>query len=583
MAADSSRFRAPIGTHDVLPPESARWTDLVATLRARAGRSGFDLVVTPIFEHLEVFQRVGESTDVVRKEMYDFEDKGGRRLALRPEGTAPVVRAFVQHRPPVAVEGLVRRAELPLRAPAEGPLPPALAGRRRGARRRRPERRRRGDRARATASTATSGCATFTLRSTRWATPPSRAAYVERAARRTCSTHGDALGDEFRERVDANPLRVLDTKARRLAGRHRARAADHRAPRRRRRARTSRRSSTGSTRLGIAHELNPRLVRGLDYYTSTTFEFRSRRARRRAERASAAAAATTSSPSRWAARPRPGIGFGIGIERVLIACDAEGVVRRRRRRAVDVFVVDGLGADGDAEVTLLVTELREDGHAGRARLRRPVGEGAVEGSPTGRARAFGVMLGRDEAERERGRGEGPAHRRAGRGAARRSSSAWLQSRREQEDADRMMRTDRAGDLRVTDIGRDVVVCGWVDSRRDHGGVVFLDVRDVAGIVQVVVDPEQPGGADAHRVRGEYVVRVEGTVRAPARGHGQRRRCPPARSRSAATALEVLNEAETPPFPIDDRIDADEVLRLRHRYLDLRRPRHAAQPPHPRAR
>ena len=98
---DATRFRAPTGTRDVLPPESDRWMALIATFAERASRFGFDLVVTPVFEHLEVFQRVGESTDVVRKEMYEFEDKGGRRLALRPEGTASVVRAFVQHRPPV--------------------------------------------------------------------------------------------------------------------------------------------------------------------------------------------------------------------------------------------------------------------------------------------------------------------------------------------------------------------------------------------------------------------------------------------------------------------------------------------------
>ena len=139
----------------------------------------------------------------------------------------------------------------------------------------------------------------------------------------------------------------------------------------------------------------------------------------------------------------------------------------------------------------------------------------------------------------------------------------------------MMRTDRAGDLRTTDIDREVVVCGWVDGRRDHGGVVFLDVRDVAGILQVVVDPGDDVGADVHRVRSEYVVRVDGNGASPARGHGQRRRCPPARSRSAATTLEVLNEAETPPFPVDDRIEADEMLRLRHRYVDLRRPRLSA--------
>ena len=102
---------------------------LIATFAERASRFGFDLVVTPIFEHLEVFQRVGESTDVVRKEMYEFEDKGGRRLALRPEGTASVVRGLRAAPPAGPVEGLVPGAALPLRAPAEGALPPALAGR----------------------------------------------------------------------------------------------------------------------------------------------------------------------------------------------------------------------------------------------------------------------------------------------------------------------------------------------------------------------------------------------------------------------------------------------------------------------
>ena len=116
-----------------------------------------------------------------------------------------------------------------------------------------------------------------------------------------------------------------------------------------------------------------------------------------------------------------------------------------------------------------------------------------------------------------------------------------------------------------------MLCGWVDSRRDHGGVVFLDIRDTAGIVQVVVDPESPGGTAAHRVRGEYVVRVEGSVRPRPEGTVNDT-LPTGAVEVGATVLEVLSEAETVPFPIDDRIDADEVLRLRHRYLDLRRPR-----------
>ncbi len=135
----------------------------------------------------------------------------------------------------------------------------------------------------------------------------------------------------------------------------------------------------------------------------------------------------------------------------------------------------------------------------------------------------------------------------------------------------MMRTDRAGDLRATDIGRDVVVCGWVDGRRDHGGVVFLDVRDTAGIVQVVVDPDQLAGGDVHRVRGEYVVQIEGAVRHRPDGTVNDT-LPTGEVEVAASTLTVLSEAETPPFPIDDRIEADEILRLRHRYLDLRRPR-----------
>jgi aspartyl-tRNA synthetase len=135
----------------------------------------------------------------------------------------------------------------------------------------------------------------------------------------------------------------------------------------------------------------------------------------------------------------------------------------------------------------------------------------------------------------------------------------------------MMRTDRAGDLRSTDIDREVVVCGWVDGRRDHGGVVFLDVRDTAGLVQVVVDPEQAGDVDVHRVRNEFVVRVSGRVRRRPEGTVNEA-LTTGEVEVAVTALEILGESETPPFPIDDRVDADEVLRLRHRYLDLRRPR-----------
>jgi aspartyl-tRNA synthetase len=137
-----------------------------------------------------------------------------------------------------------------------------------------------------------------------------------------------------------------------------------------------------------------------------------------------------------------------------------------------------------------------------------------------------------------------------------------------------MRTHYAGSLRASDEGREVALCGWVAHRRDHGGVVFIDLRDREGIVQVVLDPGSPGCEEAHRLRSEYVIRVEGTVRRRPEGMVNPK-APTGEIEVGVTAVEVLNEAEPPPFPLDERVDVDETLRLRHRYLDLRRPRMTA--------
>jgi aspartyl-tRNA synthetase len=133
----------------------------------------------------------------------------------------------------------------------------------------------------------------------------------------------------------------------------------------------------------------------------------------------------------------------------------------------------------------------------------------------------------------------------------------------------MMRSHRGGDLRADDIGSSVVLCGWVGSRRDHGGKVFLDVRDVAGLVQVVVDPQLPGLEVAHRLRNEWVVQVVGDVSARPAGTVNDE-LPTGAVEVVAREIAVLSESEPPPFPLDDRVDVDEALRLRHRYLDLRR-------------
>ncbi len=138
-----------------------------------------------------------------------------------------------------------------------------------------------------------------------------------------------------------------------------------------------------------------------------------------------------------------------------------------------------------------------------------------------------------------------------------------------------LRTHGAGTLRPEHVGETITVAGWVDTRRDHGGVAFLDLRDRSGILQVVADPEASAALEAaHRVRPEWVLAVTGTVRArpegminPRLGTGE--------VELAAESVEVLSEAATPPFPVADGIEVSEELRLRHRYVDLRRPSMAA--------
>jgi histidyl-tRNA synthetase len=206
--------------------------------------------------------------------------------------------------------------------------------------------------------------------------------------------HGDALGDTFRERVGANPLRVLDSKdldwqdVIEHAPQITESLGEH--------ARTHFEAvQHGLDRLGIAHEINPRLVRGLDYYTSTTFEFSSQ-ALDAAQNGIGGGGRYDGLVEQMGGKPTPGIGFGIGIERVLIACAAEGVVPGAEP-AADVFVVDGM--DNANEVTLLVTELREDGmRAERAYGGRSFRKQLDAANKSG-AR-YTVLIGRQEAEHE---------------------------------------------------------------------------------------------------------------------------------------------------------------------------------------
>ena len=135
----------------------------------------------------------------------------------------------------------------------------------------------------------------------------------------------------------------------------------------------------------------------------------------------------------------------------------------------------------------------------------------------------------------------------------------------------MYREDSCGDLRAGDAGRGVVLAGWLHRRRDHGGVTFIDLRDRTGLVQVVANPDS--APEAHRVlaeaRSEWVLKVVGEVRRRPAGM-ENAALPTGEIEVSATQVEVLNAARTPPFPINEETEVEEMLRLRYRYLDLRR-------------
>ncbi|HEY8543485.1 MAG TPA: histidine--tRNA ligase [Acidimicrobiales bacterium] len=346
-------FSAPIGTHDVLPPASARWQALIATFADVAGRFGYGLVHGPLFEDVGVFQRLGAGTDVVRKEMYDFRDKSDRHLALRPEATASVARAFVQHRPvlPWKVWCVTPafRYETPqsgryrqhhqVDVEALGPADPDLDVEVLSL---------------AADYLARLGLQRWQLRLNTMGTPGDRQRYADELQGWLRARLGD-LDPADREKVESHPLRVLDSK------RQATQAVVVDAPRMLDLLDDAsvahfERVQAGLKALGIAFEIDTTLVRGLDYYTHTLFEFQSL--------ALESAQSTVIGGGRYdglveqlGGPPTPGIGFGSGIERMLLALEAEGRPLATGR-PLDVFVVDA--TDG-SQARDLAHELRSAG------------------------------------------------------------------------------------------------------------------------------------------------------------------------------------------------------------------------------
>ena len=350
-------FSPPRGTQDQLPPTSDRIERLRRDATALARTCGFHPVETPAFEHTDLFVRgVGESTDVVTKEMYTFEDKGGRSLTLRPEGTAPVVRAYLnvrqslptpfkayyvvpmfRHERPQA--GRMRQHTqfgveiIGTTAPAADAEVIALAD----------------------SFLRGRGIERMTLHLNSIGDEKCRPAYRE-ALTAFIEERSDRLCSEHRERWKTNPLRVLDCKREecRTATEDAPRSIDHLCEECRSHFETV---QEGLREEGVALQVDHRLVRGLDYYTRTAFEFVSE--------VLGPTQSTLCGGGRYdglaealGGEPTPGIGFGLGLERLLIALEQEGVALPEPEAGV--FVV-ALGEAARSEARALVRALREEG------------------------------------------------------------------------------------------------------------------------------------------------------------------------------------------------------------------------------
>ncbi|HUQ39882.1 MAG TPA: histidine--tRNA ligase [Acidimicrobiales bacterium] len=382
----SPQFQAPTGTHDVLAPESARWEVLVAAFSRHAGAAGYGLVVGPSFEELAVYERVGDSTDIVRKEMYDFEDKGGRRLALRPDSTPSVVRAFVQHRPPLPWKAWYVAPHFRYDRPQ--------AGRYR-------QHHQVGAEVLGTDDPAVDvevialawdfigglGVRGIELMVNSIGDPVCRPGYREALlahleARTLCNEHAGRYAD--------NPLRVLDCKrdaciaataeAPRLVAHLCEPCAAHFGA-----------VTAGLEALGIPFRLEGRLVRGQDYYTRTTFEFASN-ALEGAQNGVGGGGRYDGFVEAMGGPATPGIGFGLGIERLLLAADAEGVFGVPDA-PLDAFVVDTAGG---SHALLLTRELRQAGMAADRAYDNRSMKAQVKAADKSGAR-FALIIGEDEA------------------------------------------------------------------------------------------------------------------------------------------------------------------------------------------
>jgi histidyl-tRNA synthetase len=318
------KFQAPRGTHDVLPSEQPVWQLATRTLAEVAERYGYRRIQTPVFEDAELFLRTsGEGSDIVQKEMYVFEDLGGRRLGLRPEGTAPICRAYVEHgmhREPQPVKLYTQATMYRYAAPQKGRYREHWQ-----------------QSVEAIGSDDPSvdaevialyrevlrvlGVTQWELQLNSIGDAACRPAYVARLEE-WLDAHADVLDDDARAKRATSPLRVFDVKSERV----RAALAD--APRIGESLCDECRAHFDDVRryldaFGVPYTLEPTLVRGLDYYTRTTFEFVG--PEEGSQSTICAGGRYDGLVEQIGGPPTPGIGFGAGVERLVAALELEGI------------------------------------------------------------------------------------------------------------------------------------------------------------------------------------------------------------------------------------------------------------------
>ena len=332
-----SKLAAPRGTQDIFPPQSGRWQELESRIHALARRYGYGEIRTPVFESTELFVRgVGETSDIVEKEMYTFDDKGGRSMTLRPEWTAPVVRAALQH-------GLFTQG--PQRLYYLGPIfryERPQAGRYRQSHQfgiecagyAQPE---------ADAEVISLAwdllraykIAGVTLKLNSIGDEKCRPAYRD-ALRAHFVPHRDSLSADSQRRLERNPLRILDSKAaedRELVASAPA-VEDFLCAECRAHFDAVKRALDAD---GVTYETDSHIVRGLDYYTRTVFEFRSDALG--AQNTICAGGRYDGLVGSLGGPDVPAVGFALGLERFLWAIESAGTSEEARREGVQAIAI----------------------------------------------------------------------------------------------------------------------------------------------------------------------------------------------------------------------------------------------------